>query len=147
MKQNNTGMDNIDISEIRIIFEKDKTLAEEYSTDYFINWQPLYDLYIIDEKIFVIIEIPGVELKDITIYVGQNHMTVTGVKKPKIAEQSTKRQNVVFHNLEIAYGRFFRRIEFPLPVDPQYGRYKLKHGILTIEFSVLKEYIIPIEEN
>ncbi len=139
-------MDNIDISEIRVVFEKNEVLTEDYGNELFINWQPIYDLYIIDEKIFVIIELPGVELKDITIYIGQNHMTVTGVKKPKISEKSVERQNVVFHNLEIAYGRFCRRIEFPLPVDPKYGRYKLKQGILTIEFSVLKECIIPIEE-
>ncbi len=139
--------DKMDFSEIRVIYEKEDAITEEYGLETFINWQPLYDLYIIDETISIIIELPGVEIKDIIIYAGKNHMTISGIKRSAIIEEKSERQNVVFHNLEIPYGRFFRTIEFPLPVEPKYGSYNLKQGILTIKFPVLKEHIIPIEEE
>uniref|UniRef100_A0A7V1EHH8 Hsp20/alpha crystallin family protein n=1 Tax=candidate division WOR-3 bacterium TaxID=2052148 RepID=A0A7V1EHH8_UNCW3 len=147
MRQNKMDTDKMGLSEIRVIYEKEDAITEEYGLETFINWQPLYDLYIIDETISIIIELPGVEMKDITIYVGQNHMTISGIKRSAMIEKRRERQNVVFHNLEIAYGRFFRTIEFPLPVEPKYGSYRLKQGVLTIKFPVLKEYIIPIEEE
>ncbi len=146
MKKNIANTNNVTMREIRVIYERDDRLIDDYGPDAFINWQPLYDLYIIDEKIVIVIELPGVELKDITIYVRQNYMTISGIKNPTIIEKNSERQNMIFHNLEIAYGRFFRRIEFPLPVEHQYGNYTLKHGVLTIKFPVLKEHIIPIEE-
>ncbi len=138
-------MEKLEVAEIKVVLRSlDESIEESESVE-LINWEPSYDLYIVDETIFISIELPGVELKDITINVGQNYMIVSGVKRPLIVRQPGYR-NVVFHNLEISYGRFFRRIDFPLPVEAKDGDYKLERGVLTIKFPVLKEHIIPIEE-
>lgn len=141
-------MDELLVSEIKVIYEKSGDSSDEdYVVSGFVNWQPGYDLYIVDEMVFITIELPGVHLKDITIYVGQNHLIISGLKNPLIVEDKKKgRENIIFHNLEISYGRFARYIDFPIPVEPKCGTYKLENGVLTIKFPVLKEHIIPIEE-
>ncbi|MCX7995101.1 MAG: Hsp20/alpha crystallin family protein [candidate division WOR-3 bacterium] len=133
-------------AEIRVIFKSVDEVSEELSTISLINWEPSYDLYIVDETIYVSIELPGVEMKDITLQVGRNYMIISGVKKPPVVEVPG-RHNIVFHNLEISYGRFFRRIDFPLPVESRYGNYKLENGVLTVKFPIIKEHIIPVVEE
>ena len=126
---------------IRVLFGDTQTFDDITIAD-FINWQPIFDLYTITDNIVVRIEIPGVKLKDITIYLRWRYMVITGIKRsPEI--YST--ESCTFHNLEIPYGRFYRRIEFPTLIDMKNYRYTLEDGILTLKFPILKERIIPIE--
>ncbi len=123
-------------NDVRSFEEKDITLAD------FVHWQPLYDLYTIADNILVRVEIAGVKLNDITIHLRWGYMIITGVKRsPEI--YST--ESCVFHNLEIPYGRFFRRIDFPTLIDMKNYQYKFEDGILTLKFPILKEKIIPID--
>jgi HSP20 family protein len=145
MKHPRIEVENIYVSEIKVLYEDLRNLLDEEQSNFeFINWQPAYDLYVIGERIYISIELPGVDIKDITVYVTQNHLVIFGIKRPMIKEKKT--QQIVFHNLEISYGRFLRRIDFPLPVEHKKGDYKLEQGVLTIKFPILKEHIIPIEE-
>lgn len=147
MKQSKIRINKLRISEIRTTPNKEEGLIEEFGPEIFFHWQPSYDLYVIDEMVFISIELPGVNSEDIKISIGQNYMTISGIKKPHMVGKKSEQQKVVFHNLEISFGRFFRRIEFPLPVEPRYGDYKLDQGVLKIKLPVLKEHIVPIEED
>ncbi|MEO0094672.1 MAG: Hsp20/alpha crystallin family protein [candidate division WOR-3 bacterium] len=144
MNQDKINNESICLSEIKVIYERNDTSVEEYE-ETFIHWQPPYDLYVIDEKIYIIVELAGVDVKNITVRISQNYMTISGIKKPLIDYKKSKGRNIVFHNLEISYGFFSRRIEFPLPVDPTCGDYRMEQGVLTIKLPVLKEHVIPIE--
>ncbi|MEO0184648.1 MAG: Hsp20/alpha crystallin family protein [candidate division WOR-3 bacterium] len=148
MKKAKTGSKRALISEIKIVYRKeDFPGAESLFRPGIVNWEPAYDLYIVDDTIFVTVEIPGVRKGDFTVYVGNSHLVISGAKRPFLIENEKKDfGNLVFHTLEISYGRFFRRINFPIPVEPKRGVYKLENGILFMKFPLQKEHIVPIEE-
>lgn len=133
-------------SQIEIIYEDiDPSISEEILISGIVEWEPLYDLYLVNETIFISIELPGVKMDDIILYLGQNHLVISGTKKPLFMEVMG-RNNPVFHTLEISYGRFVRKIIFPMPIEPKKVVYNIKNGVLTMKLPILKEHIIPIEE-
>jgi len=130
---------------LRIIFADMSNLpAHEIIVGDFINWQPFYDLYIVNENVVVTIEIAGVDINDFSIYLGKIYMIIDGIRK---SPNVLNKEDCVFHNLEIPYGRFNRKIDFPAPIEPRGYQYRIENGILTLRFPILKEKIIPIEEG
>jgi HSP20 family molecular chaperone IbpA len=130
---------------LRIIFDSMPDLGtNDIIISEFVNWQPLYDLFIIKEKVVVTIEIPGVDVKDFSVYVCRGYMVIDGYRK---SPSWLDRNCCTFHNFEIPYGRFIRRIEFPLLVEPKQYQHVIENGILTLTFPIEKEKIIPIEEE
>lgn len=109
----------------------------------FIQWQPYYDMYIYNDDVVVTLELAGIDLKDILIYAHKTHVTLTGTRRrpPQFAPDCC-----TFHNSEIPYGKFYRRIEFPVPVLPDKQRHNVHNGLLTLFFPVIRERIIPIED-
>jgi len=108
----------------------------------FINWQPLYNLYATPDGIIVHLELAGVDLEDIVIYLRSRYMVVIGNRQ---APAALTRNCCVFHTLEVAYGRFRRRIEFPVPVEIKQYQHEVRNGMLTLHFQAVKEKLIPIE--
>jgi HSP20 family molecular chaperone IbpA len=106
------------------------------------NWQPLYNLYTTSEAVIVHLELPGVELNDIVVFLRSRYMVIAGnrVTPPGITENCC-----IFHNLEIPFGRFHRRIDFPMQVETREHRYESQNGILTIQFRTVQEKFITIE--
>lgn len=130
---------------IRIIFDDMPDFgAQDIIISDFIDWQPLYDLFILGDNIIVIIEIAGVDVKDFSIYVCRQYMIIDGLRK---SLSGVSRNCCTFHNFEIPYGKFNRRIDFPVPIEPKQYQYDIDNGILTLKYPVLKERIIPIEEE
>jgi HSP20 family molecular chaperone IbpA len=107
-----------------------------------INWQPLYDLYVVKDEIVVTVELTGIEPKDIMIYAGKTYLLIKGVRK---SPEYLDKDCCVFHNLEIPYGQFFRRIDLPLSVEPYKIRVRIENGLMTVRLPAVKEKFIPIE--
>ena len=126
----------------QFILDSSLDQAEEESLSEVINWQPLYNLYTTADSIIVHLELPGVTLQDVVIYLHSRYMVITGNRK---APTSLSGDCCVFHNLEIPYGRFSRRIDFPVPIEILHYNYEVQDGILTLQFQVLEETIIPVE--
>jgi HSP20 family molecular chaperone IbpA len=128
---------------LKIVFEDSGDLDDEdIIISDIINWQPLFDLYVMGDFIIVTIELAGIQARDISIFAGNNYMMIDGTRRtPRILQKNAQ----VFHNLEIPYGRFSRRIDFPLPVLARRLEYTLDSGILVLRFPVIKEKVIPIE--
>lgn len=126
----------------RFILDSSLDYAEEESLSEVINWQPLYNLYTTADSIVVHLELPGVALQDVIIYLRSRYMVITGNRK---APTNLSAEPCVFHNLEIPYGRFSRRIDFPVPIEIRHYNYEVQDGILTLQFHVLVETIIPVE--
>ena len=119
-----------------IDYEEQEILSEV------INWQPLYNLYTTPDSIIVHLELPGVNLQDVVVYLHSRYMVVTGNRQ---APSALAGECCVFHSLEIPYGRFSRRIDFPAPIEMRHYNYEVQDGILTLQFQVLLERIIPVE--
>lgn len=146
MRQKKNGLLRTSESQIEIVYEDAGiSINEELLISGIIAWEPPYDLYLINETIFISIELPGVKMRDIVLYLGQNHLFISGTKKPLLREEIGG-NNPVFHTLEISYGRFVRRINFPMPIEPKKAVYNIKDGVLTLKLPILKEHIILIEE-
>lgn len=64
-----------------------------------------------DDNLFVETELPGLDLKDLEIYVtGGNQLSLKGERKPRPPEKG------VAHRQERAFGSFVRTLQLPLPV-------------------------------
>ncbi len=131
--------------DLNIIFDRMPDVdSQNILISNFVHWQPLYDLYIVDGEVVITLEIAGVAVKDFTIFVNKEHMVIDGIRKSPVM---LTRNCCTFHNIEIPYGRFNVRIDFPVPVEPRRYDYTINNGILTIKFEVVKEKIIPIEDG
>lgn len=128
---------------LRVIFEDRVGFGD--LEDFFpevINWQPLYDLYVAKDEVVVSVEVTGIPPRDIMLYCGKTYLLVKGARRsPRYLDKDC----CVFHNLEIPYGQFYRRIDFPLPVEPHKLLIQVENGLLTVRLPVLKEKFIPIE--
>lgn len=129
-----------DVDKLQVIFDQLHGLEDPD----FVSWQPLYDLYITEGEVVITIEIAGVKAKDFTIHAARNYLIIDGMRES--AELLIK-ECCRFHNIEIPYGRFNRKIDFPVSVQPKQYKYRMDNGILTLRFPIEKEKIIPIENG
>jgi len=134
-----------DNNDVRVIFDDTHEYNDlaNYTPD-FVSWQPLYDLYIIEGEMVITIEIAGVKPKDFSIHVSRTYLIINGTRR---SSEILSKENCKFHNIEIPHGTFYRRIDFPLPVEPRQYHYGLENGILTLRFPIEREKIIPIEDG
>jgi len=128
---------------LRVIFEDEVGLEDldDFFPE-FINWQPLFDLYVVKDEVVVTVEVTGIEPRDIMVYAGKTYLLVKGIRR---SPDYLTKDCCVFHNLEIPYGQFFRRIELPVPVTPVKMKVSIRNGLLTVNVPVAKERIIPID--
>ncbi|HEC79345.1 MAG TPA: Hsp20/alpha crystallin family protein [candidate division WOR-3 bacterium] len=130
--------------ELKVIFNRSPDFDEESLISPFIHWQPLFDLYIVNQEVVVTIELAGVDIKDLSVYINKRYMVVEGVRK---SASFMNKDTCIFHNIEIPYGRFYRRIDFPLLIEPREYQFNMCNGLLLIKFPVMKEKVIPVEDG
>jgi HSP20 family molecular chaperone IbpA len=127
---------------LRFVLDSDIDYEEVGILSDFINWQPLYNLYTTPGGLIVHLELPGVDLQDVVIYLRSRYMIVNG---SRTTPSWLSGDFCVFHSLEIPYGHFSRRIDFPIPIEVRKYQYEIQNGILTLYFQASKEKIIPVE--
>jgi HSP20 family protein len=82
------------------------------------------------EQVCVEAELPGLNLKDLEIYVtGGNQLTLKGERKVQVPERGQ------WHRQERTYGSFNRSLTLPYPVDPEKVDARLEHGVLLIRLT------------
>ncbi len=94
-------------------------------------WQPLVDLYVTEDKVCLLAEIPGVREEDVHITVGVESVLITGVKR---VPEGT-RQGASFYESEIHYGSFDKRVVLPVPVRPESIEAELVNGVIRLEIA------------
>ncbi len=96
--------------------------------------EPLMD--IIDKKnsLDVIVEIPGVDKKDIKISVEENTVEIKAEKKKSKEE---KKKN--FYRQERVYQGFYKKFSLPVKVNPDKSKVKFDNGILTLKLIKAKK--------
>ena len=94
-----------------------------------VNFSPHVDIYTTNDSIVIEAEIPGVNIKDIDISVNKGQLLIKGIKSEVINEEDTG--NYVC--MERSFGRYYRAIEIPFPVNTQNIKASYKFGVLTIE--------------
>jgi HSP20 family protein len=82
------------------------------------------------ESIFVEAELPGLDLKDLEIYVsGGNQLTIKGERKPCGPE------NGAWHRQERVFGAFSRTLALPFAVDAEKVEARLENGVLHLQLT------------
>jgi HSP20 family protein len=82
------------------------------------------------DNVHVEAELPGLDLKDIEIYVtAGNQLTVKGERKQTVSEKG------VWHREERNYGAFSRSLTLPFPVDPEKVDARFENGVLHVTLA------------
>ena len=110
-----------------------------------LHWQPPTDFYETEEEFVVILELPQVDIKDVSITYQQGILAIRGVRKA-IPPQERRR----YHKMEIHYGPFEQKILMPTQVELNQLEAHYKDGFLEIRLpkvnlSVKKPVNIKVE--
>lgn len=80
-----------------------------------------------DDAYVVEAELPGLDLKDLEIYVtGQNQLTIKGQRAASAPDKAVQ------HRQERHFGKFVRSLTLPGLVDSNKVEARLENGVLTI---------------
>ena len=101
------------------------------------TWAPPTDLFITEDNLYVVFEIPGVAKEDVSVAVAPTIVQIRGIRRapPEF------RQGTNFYNLEISYGAFERRVYLPCPVNAEGVKTSFDSGILTLKFPRLRKKV------
>jgi HSP20 family protein len=81
------------------------------------------------DTIHVQAELPGMDLKDLEIFVtGNNQLTIKGERKPPVPSDKA-----VQHRQERGFGSFVRVLSLPFAVDANQVEARLENGVLWVK--------------
>jgi HSP20 family protein len=92
--------------------------------------QPALNVWEDSDHVCLEVELPGLELKDLEIYVtGGTQLTLKGERRPAGPERG------VWHRRERQFGGFARSLTLPYPVNADKVDAKLENGVLTVRLA------------
>lgn len=91
------------------------------------TWQPPVDIYEKEDKIVVIVELPGVQKEDINLQVANGVLRIEGDRYKQLPEGVRS-----IHQIEIRHGPFARYLRLPCNTPVDRIDAKLEGGYLTI---------------
>lgn len=91
------------------------------------GFTPDIDVTELVNEVIVCAELPGVEPRDIHVYVSGQTLTLSGNKTPTPHEKDER-----YHRFERTWGRFFRTVELPVSLDAEKSGATYKKGVLTV---------------
>ncbi len=99
-----------------------------------INHTPYVDMYSTSKEVVVEVEMPGVRHEDIEVTILENTLNIKAMKYECFEEE-----NVNYVCLERSFGRIFRAIDIPLPVNTGEIKATYRKGILRIAIPRVEE--------
>ena len=102
------------------------------------GFRPMVDSYRTDDpaELTVIVEVPGIDPKSITIVVSERTLAVSG---ERVRDRSDGR---VYQQMEIDDGPFQRQVLLGEDVDPQEATARYEHGMLTITLPLAAKPVL-----
>ena len=99
------------------------------------TWTPNVDLCETKDSVTVRIELPGVDLADISVTIQNGMLRIQGIKR----EPAVSQKLLCYYCVERTYGRFQRDIRLDWVVDARQASGALENGVLTIELPKLPD--------
>jgi HSP20 family protein len=97
------------------------------------NWIPAVDIYEYDDRFELMVDLPGVDPKQVEITLDRGVLTLTGERvSEKVVQQGDRDVGL---RLERGYGRFHRRFILPESVDTEKIEAKGRNGVLEIRIE------------
>jgi HSP20 family protein len=97
------------------------------------TWLPNVDLCETNELYTIRVELPGVDLEDISLTIQDTMVRVSGVKR----EPNVSQKLLCYYCLERRYGKFLREINLESVVDARRATAQLDNGVLIVELPKL----------
>ncbi len=94
-------------------------------------WEPLIDLFVSENKVYLMVEVPGVAGSEVHVRVGVRMVQILGIKRPP----AKVRGGVSFYESQIPYGGFEKRVSLPFPVNPDSIKVEFKDGVLSLQLD------------
>jgi HSP20 family protein len=91
------------------------------------HWIPAVDIKEDEDKFTLVVDIPGVNPKDVEISMENNVLTLKGGREGAINEA-----RLGYHRIERIKGSFYRRFTLPDTADAQQVAAKSRHGVLEV---------------
>lgn len=109
-------------------------------------WMPPCDVYETDENIVILVEIAGIEKKDLKISLEENYLTIKGFRNDP-SKQDGRRN---YYYMELNFGPFERLVFIPCAIRAENVKVTYDQGLLKIILPKLtigekEEKIIEIE--
>jgi len=89
-----------------------------------------------EKEIVIEAELPGVEEKDVSVFMQNGMLTIKGEKK---LEHEEEKEN--YQRMERYYGSFQRSMSLPDSIDDEKVEAKLHNGVLTIKLAKRPESV------
>jgi HSP20 family protein len=102
-------------------------------------WRPPTDVYEVEDRIVVRVEIAGMNESDFSISLDANVLTINGIR-PDINERRA------YHQMEINFGEFVTSVEFNIPIDSTHVRAEYQNGFLWVFVPKAQPKVIKINE-
>ena len=98
------------------------------------GFRPMVDSYRTDDpaELTVIVEVPGIDPKSLTIVVSERTLAVSG---ERVRDRSDGR---VYQQMEIEYGPFQRQVDLGVAVDSSRATATYEAGMLRIELPLAR---------
>lgn len=103
--------------------------GRSFSADITSAWSPAVDIHETNDELIMLVELPGLDIKDVSVSVEKNVLTISGEKKKALEEGDEDSQ---YHVVERYYGRFERSFRLPETVSAAKVDARLKDGVLAI---------------
>jgi HSP20 family protein len=97
------------------------------------TWNPPVDVVEESDRLFVRVEVPGIDEKDIRVTFEDGLLTVSGER------QFERRNDRSYHRIERMYGSFTRSFTLPRSVDGAQIQASYRNGVLEIEIPKKEE--------
>jgi len=99
-----------------------------------INHIPYVDIFSTGQDVIIEVEMAGVRFEDIDITILENTINIKADKYECFNEK-----NVNYVCMERTYGKIFRAIEIPVPVNTKHIDAKFTNGILRISIPIVED--------
>ena len=97
------------------------------------SWTPPVDIAEDDHNFYLIVELPGLEKKDVKVHYENGVLTIKGQKDNRHTER------VVLHRQEIPFGEFERTFRLPEQIDVSKISANFQRGVLTVTLPKAEE--------
>ncbi len=96
------------------------------------KWHPRLDMFAIDDKLFIILELSGIDKQSLNFSTSEEYIKINGTRP--CAYQC---KDVSFYNMEIESGEFERKIYLPdLELEKMEPKITYLNGFLKLEFQI-----------
>lgn len=92
-----------------------------------VAWQPAVDIHEDAQRVLVVVDLPGVEQKDVEIAIENNVLTLRGERK-----REQKDDGEGYRRFERSYGSYARSFTLPTTIEAEKVTAEMRAGVLTL---------------